>query len=209
MSDAEFMNDYQQTLLDNLNTVIKQNVLFQTQLKQVANKEQTIQELTSKVQALESSMPENVDLPLLQQNLSNLETQVGSLTGEKNRVQAELNKTTQEKQFLENENVSLKEKIREYDSIKSQIEQHKDIHEEKSRLQSELSRVISEKNSIESSLKKTINELLLKKDELMNKLTEQEESITLYKSMIAPSKLRSLFKKIEKKENKKTQVDSG
>ena len=86
MSDAEFMNDYQQTLLDNLNTVIKQNVLFQTQLKQVANKDQTIQELTSKVQALESSIPGDVDIPLLQQNLSNLETQVGSLNGEKNLV---------------------------------------------------------------------------------------------------------------------------
>ena len=34
MKDLDFMNDYQEILHDNLSTIIKQNILFQTQIKQ-------------------------------------------------------------------------------------------------------------------------------------------------------------------------------
>ena len=34
MKDKEFMNEYQEVLFENFSTIIKQNILFQTQLKQ-------------------------------------------------------------------------------------------------------------------------------------------------------------------------------
>ena len=50
------MNDYQEVLFDNLSTIIKQNILFQTQLKRVENDKQTIQELNNQLQTLKNSV---------------------------------------------------------------------------------------------------------------------------------------------------------
>ena len=49
MKDLDFMKDYQEVLHDNLSTIIKQNILFQTQLKRVENDKQTIQELNNQL----------------------------------------------------------------------------------------------------------------------------------------------------------------
>ena len=183
MSDKEFMNEYQEVLFENFSSVIKQNILFQTQIKQSEKDKKIIEELSTKVHTLESSVPQGIDIQALQQNFNNLQDRYNNLLSEKDKIQADHKKILQEKQFLENENVSIKEKNKDNNKI------------------------ISQKSEIESSFKKTINDLLKEKDKLNTKVLELEENISLYKSMIAPSKLRGLFKKIEKED--KTKVDSG
>jgi len=183
MQDKEFMNEYQEILFENFSSVIKQNILFQTQLKQSEKKEKTIEELNTKIHALESSVPQGVDVQALQQNYDNLQVRYNNLLSEKDTLRTENKKILQEKIFLEKENVSIKEKNKDNNKI------------------------LSEKNQIETSFKKTINDLLLEKEKLNSKVSELEKNISVYKTMIAPSKLRGMFKKIEKEE--KTKVDSG
>ena len=182
MKDLDFMNDYQEVLHDNLSTIIKQNILFQTQLKRVENDKQTIQELNNQLQTLRNSVPQGIDVNVLQENYNNLQKDFNILKEEKDKLQSDYKKVSQEKQFLENENVTIKEKNKEN------------------------GKVLSEKSQIENSFKKTIGDLLSEKEILSSKILELQENISVYKSMIAPSKLRSLFKKIEKE---KVKVDSG
>lgn len=183
MQDKEFMNEYQEILFENFSSVIKQNILFQTQIKQSEKDKKIIEELSTKVHTLENSVPQGVDVQALQQNFNNLQDRYNNLLSEKDTLRTENKKILQEKIFLEKENVSIKEKNKDNNKI------------------------LSEKNQIETSFKKTINDLLLEKEKLNSKVSELEKNISVYKTMIAPSKLRGMFKKIEKEE--KTKVDSG
>ena len=182
MKDLDFMKDYQEVLHDNLSTIIKQNILFQTQLKRVENDKQTIQELNNQLQTLKNSVPQGLDVKALHENYVNLQNDFNILKEEKNKLQSDYKKVFQQKEFLEKENISIKEKNKEN------------------------GKVLSEKSQIENSFKKTIGDLLSDKEVLSSKILELQENISVYKSMIAPSKLRGLFKKIEKE---KVKVDSG
>jgi polyhydroxyalkanoate synthesis regulator phasin len=99
---VEFSNAYQEILLDNLVSIIKQNFVFQTQIKLTENIVHEKQELQKSYDKL----------------LNEKTTQSSSSSEEKNRIQQALNEVmkknsslTKENLFLRNEVESLKQHI--------------------------------------------------------------------------------------------------
>jgi chromosome segregation ATPase len=78
MSDANFLNTYNEVVLDNFNAVLKQNLMFQTQLKIVESQLGNIPKLEKEV----------VDLKI---QVENKQAEYTELLNQKNGIQNELN----------------------------------------------------------------------------------------------------------------------
>jgi chromosome segregation ATPase len=122
---VEFSNTYQEILLDNLVSIIKQNFIFQTQLKlaEGGNKDKAeLQEkydtLFSQYESLKSQTPELEALRL------RVDTNAGAHE-EKSRIQSALNdemkKSVELKGQLEAKSSELAEKTQEIVDLKNQI----------------------------------------------------------------------------------------
>ena len=122
---VEFSNTYQEILLDNLISIIKQNFIFQTQLKlaENGNKDKTeLQEkydtLSSQYESLKSQTPELEALRL------RVDTNAGAHE-EKSRIQSALNdemrKSVELKGQLEVKSSELAGKTQEIVDLKNQI----------------------------------------------------------------------------------------
>jgi polyhydroxyalkanoate synthesis regulator phasin len=92
---VEFSNAYQEILLDNLVSIIKQNFVFQTQIK-----------LTENIVHEKQELQKSYDRLLNEKN-----TQTSSSSEEKNRIQQALNEVMKKNSLLANENVKLKTEI--------------------------------------------------------------------------------------------------
>lgn len=92
---VEFSNAYQDILFDNLMSIIKQNFVFQTQIKLSENVVNEKQELQKSYDRL----------------LNEKNTQTSSSSDEKNRIQQALNDTMKKNSTLAKENVEFKIEI--------------------------------------------------------------------------------------------------
>jgi polyhydroxyalkanoate synthesis regulator phasin len=99
---VEFSNAYQEILLDNLVSIIKQNFVFQTQIKLSENIVHEKQELQKSYDKL----------------LNEKTAQTSSSSEEKNRIQQALNEVMKKNSLLANENVKLKTEI---ESLKQHV----------------------------------------------------------------------------------------
>lgn len=92
---VEFSNAYQEILLDNLLSIIKQNFVFQTQIKMTENIVNEKQELQKRYDNL----------------LNEKNTLNSSSSEEKSRIQQALNDTMKKNSLLSKENTSLKDEL--------------------------------------------------------------------------------------------------
>jgi predicted RNase H-like nuclease (RuvC/YqgF family) len=120
---VEFSNVYQEILLENLQSIIKQNFVFQTQLKLVEGSVKEKEELKKKVSELtEICEKSKTDLSQLQSYKIKADN-LSSLHEEKNRIQNALNEEMKK-------NTSLKREIDQKDSQifknKKEIDELKD-----------------------------------------------------------------------------------
>ena len=83
MSDANFINVYNEVILENLNAIMKQNFMFQTQMK-------FLEERVSKI-------------PEMEQKLASVETYKGDKQEEYNRLLNDKNNLANEVASLKNE----------------------------------------------------------------------------------------------------------
>ena len=99
---VEFSNAYQEILLDNLVSIIKQNFVFQTQIK-----------LTENIVHEKQELQKSYDKLLNEKN-----TQTSSSSEEKNRIQQALNEVMKKNSLLTNENEKLKT---EFEALKQHV----------------------------------------------------------------------------------------
>jgi chromosome segregation ATPase len=147
---VEFSNAYQEILIDNLMAVIKQNFVFQTQLKLAEKVGKEKEELSKKVQELsaEGERLKN-DLKELEVYKNKAEQNTTS-TEEKNRIQTALNEEMKKSSALKND---LQNVTREVESLKKQI-----INTQNSKTK-ELSDLENKKNKEIEELKLQIEKL--------------------------------------------------
>jgi chromosome segregation ATPase len=148
---VEFSNAYQEILLDNFNSVIKQNMMFQTQLK-MAEEAQKNNKHDEKINLLNgefNSLQQKYDEALTK--IANLEPRANvgqSLHDEKTRIQAALNEETRK-------NAAHVEEIRQKSTI---IEEHtrkiSEITDELSNLKNELDKKNKEIEDLNTILEK-------------------------------------------------------
>jgi len=119
---VEFSNAYQEILLDNLVSVIKQNFVFQTQLKLVDKSSKEKEELQKKVEELNSLYNSTKNEINQLQGFKLKAEQNSSAHEEKNRIQAALNDSMKKNTSLQREVEAIKiEKNKELEELKQEI----------------------------------------------------------------------------------------
>lgn len=115
---VEFTNMFQETVLENLTAVIKQNVVYQTQIKLMEKDLQQKVELQDKYNKL---ILECEQLKNISQDLELYKSRADinqSAHDEKSRIQTALNETLRKVSLLENENNTLRETIKKLEGSK-------------------------------------------------------------------------------------------
>ena len=169
---VEFSNTYQEILLDNFNSVIKQNLMFQTQLK-IAEEAQKNNKSDEKINLLNGEydvLKSDYDIAL--KKISDLEVRANvgqSLHDEKTRIQAALNDELRKSSILN-------EKI---------LEQSKTIEEQTLKI-----------NEQSKTIENTIKEL-----EKSNAEIEDLKS-TLEKKESMPTEIQTILPKVKKTNSK-------
>jgi chromosome segregation ATPase len=169
---VEFLNTYQEILLDNFNSVIKQNLMFQTQLK-IAEEAQKNNKSDEKINLLNGEydvLKSDYDIAL--KKISDLEVRANvgqSLHDEKTRIQAALNDELRKSSILN-------EKI---------LEQSKTIEEQTLKI-----------NEQSKTIENTIKEL-----EKSNAEIEDLKS-TLEKKESMPTEIQTILPKVKKTNSK-------
>jgi len=119
---VEFSNAYQEILLDNLISVIKQNFVFQTQLKLVDKSSKEKEELQKKVEELNSLYNSTKNEINQLQGFKLKAEQNSSAHEEKNRIQSALNDSMKKNTSLQREVEAIKiEKNKELEELKQEI----------------------------------------------------------------------------------------
>ena len=139
---VEFSNTYQEILLDNFNSVIKQNLMFQTQLK-MAEEVQKNNKSDEKINLLNGEydvLKSEYDVAL--KKISDLEVRANvgqSLHDEKTRIQASLN-----------------EELRKSNGLNEQVVQHSKTIEEQSKTIEDITKQLNDSLKEIEDLKSTL-----------------------------------------------------
>lgn len=123
-NDLKFLNTYTEVMQDNINAVIKQNFIFQTQLKLA---EEQLAVLEDAKRTVDKLTVENKELIQKVNDLSNLTSSYRTVADDKTRLQVSLNETSQVKNQLQSrindmqqEVLRLQNKVKDYDSLKKE-----------------------------------------------------------------------------------------
>lgn len=141
MSDVNFLNSYNEVILENLNAILKQNFLFQTQLKMLEEQNSVIPKLEEQInlvnQKLDSKIKDYEQLVITKDKIANeLDGVRGDLNtknailqnnvqvdNDKNRLQTALNNQAKEIESLKLKMKSVDEIIGSKDEYIKQLEE--------------------------------------------------------------------------------------
>jgi len=183
---VEFSNTYQEILLDNFNSVIKQNLMFQTQLK-MAEEAQKNNKSDEKINLLNGEynvLKSDYDNAL--KKISDLEVRASvgqSLHDEKTRVQAALN-----------------DELKKAASLNTKILEQTKIIDEQTLKINEQSKTIDEQTLKINEQSKTIEDIT-KQLEKSNAEIEDLKS-TLEKKESMPTEIQTILPKVKKTNSK-------
>jgi chromosome segregation ATPase len=141
MSDANFINVYNEVILENLNAIMKQNFMFQTQMKFLEERVSKIPEMEEKLASVEADKTnKQEEYSRLMGEKNNLANEVGSLKNEledknriiqnnvtsdndKHRLQTAVNKQAGEIEKLQNRIESMEKEIDSQKEYTTQLEE--------------------------------------------------------------------------------------
>jgi chromosome segregation ATPase len=141
MSDANFINAYNEVILENLNAIMKQNFMFQTQIKFLEERVSKISEMEQKLVNVENDKSaKQSDYNSLADERNRLSNEVGSLKNEledknriiqnnvtsdndKHRLQTAVNQQSGEIEKLKNRIESMEKEIDSQKTYTTQLEE--------------------------------------------------------------------------------------
>ena len=153
MSDANFINAYNEVILENLNAIMKQNFMFQTQIKFLEQRVNDIPEMEKKLADFEKN--KSIELEQLQNSAGNFEKKLSETSNDFEKKlsdkQNDYNRLMDQKNSLAGEVLSLKEEMDKKNLI---IQNNVTSDNDKHRLQTAVNQQSGEieklKNRIES-----------------------------------------------------------
>jgi predicted RNase H-like nuclease (RuvC/YqgF family) len=129
MSDANFINVYNEVVLENFTAVLKQNFMFQTQIKFLEEKVKEIPALQEKGNLYESVVRENanlqnkiVSLTSEVENKDNIIKNTSNSDADKHRLQTALNEQARELERLSNKVSDIEKDIADKNHYIKQLE---------------------------------------------------------------------------------------
>ena len=153
MSDANFINTYNEVILENLNAIMKQNFMFQTQIKFLEQRVNEIPEMEKKLADFEKN--KSIEFEQLQNSAGNFEKKLSETSNDFEKKlsdkQNDYNRLMDQKNSLAGEVLSLKEEMDKKNLI---IQNNVTSDNDKHRLQTAVNQQSGEieklKNRIES-----------------------------------------------------------
>ena len=142
MSDANFINAYNEVILENLNAIMKQNFMFQTQIKFLEQRVNDIPEMEKKLADFEKN--KSVELEQLQNSAGDFEKKLADKQNEYNRLMDQKNNLAGEVLSLKNE-VEDKNRI-----IQNSVTSDNDKHRLQTAVNQQSGEIEKLKNRIES-----------------------------------------------------------
>ena len=128
--DGKFLDVYNEVILDNFNAVLKQNFMFQTQLKFAEEKAKEVGELEKKLAALTS---ENSDANILREEIKTLKDTINqkeaiiqsssNTDNERHRLQTAVNTQMKEIEGLKKTIDDLQQKLKDQQVYVTQLEE--------------------------------------------------------------------------------------
>ena len=128
--DGKFLDVYNEVILDNFNAVLKQNFMFQTQLKFAEEKAKEVGELEKKLAALTS---ENSDANILREEIKTLKDTISqkeaiiqsssNTDNERHRLQTAVNTQMKEIEGLKKTIDDLQQKLKDQQIQVTQLEE--------------------------------------------------------------------------------------
>jgi len=175
MDDKQFLSAYNEVILENMNSVLKQNFIFQTQLKFVEGKDKEIGELKeqlAKFQDLEKN--NNLSKSETEKRMSDLQSEVNNLKHQLNNKDDELKKvanTDAERHRLQS---AVNSQMKEIESLKNKVSS---LEVEKNKIVDENHQQKDYINQIEDMLPKTKKKQLGITEESTQEIKQPETKI--------------------------------
>jgi len=142
MSDANFINAYNEVILENLNAIMKQNFMFQTQMKFLEQRVNEIPEMEKKLANFEKD--KSVELEQFQNSAGDFEKKLSEKQNDYNRLMDEKNNLVGQVLSLKNE-VEDKNRV-----ILNNITSDNDRHRLQTAVNQQAGEIENLKNRIES-----------------------------------------------------------
>ena len=194
MSDSNFINAYNEVILENLNAIMKQNFMFQTQIKFLEQRVNDIPEMEKKLADFEKI--KSSELEQLQNSASNFEKRLTETSADFEKKladkQNDYNRLMDQKNSLAGEVLSLKNEVEDKNRI---IQNNVTGDNDKHRLQTAVNQQSGEieklKNRIESMEKE---------------IDSHKEYTTQLEEMLPNSKKKKLGIEIPEEDTPKVEV---
>jgi len=159
MSDANFINTYNEVILENLNAIMKQNFMFQTQIKFFEQRVNDIPEMEKKLADFEKN--KSVELEQLQNSAGNIEKKLSETSSDYEKKladkQNDYNHLMDQKNNLVGEVLSLKNEVEDKNRIiQNNVTNDNDRHRLQTAVNQQAGELENLKNTIEL-LKKEID----------------------------------------------------
>ena len=159
MSDANFINAYNEVILENLNAIMKQNFMFQTQIKFLEQRVNDIPEMEKKLADFEKN--KSVELEQLQNSAGNIEKKLSETSSDYEKKladkQNDYNHLMDQKNNLVGEVLSLKNEVEDKNRIiQNNVTNDNDRHRLQTAVNQQAGELENLKNTIEL-LKKEID----------------------------------------------------
>jgi len=156
MSDANFINAYNEVILENLNAIMKQNFMFQTQIKFLEQRVNEIPEMEKKLADFEKI--KSSELEQLQNSAGNFEKRLTETSNDFEKKladkQNDYNRLVDEKNNLAGQVLSLKNEVEDKNKIiQNNITSDNDRHRLQTAVNQQAGEIENLKNTIESMKK--------------------------------------------------------
>ena len=183
MSDANFINAYNEVILENLNAIMKQNFMFQTQIKFLEQRVNEIPEMEKKLADFEKD--KSVELKQLQNSAGDFEKKLSEKQNDYNRL-------VDEKNNLAGQVLSLKNEVEDKNRI---IQNNVTGDNDRHRLQTAVNQQAGEIENLKNKI------------ELMEKEVDSHKKYNLQlEEMLPNSKKKKLGIEIPEEETPKVEV---
>jgi uncharacterized phage infection (PIP) family protein YhgE len=194
MSDANFINTYNEVILENLNAIMKQNFMFQTQIKFFEQRVNELPEMEKKLADFEKN--KSIELEHLQNSAGNFEKKLSETSNDFEKKladkQNDYNRLMDQKNSLAGEVLSLKEEMDKKNLI---IQNNVTSDNDKHRLQTAV-------NQQSGEIEKLKNRI-----ELMEKEIDSHKKYNLQlEEMLPNSKKKKLGIEIPEEDTPKAEV---
>ena len=194
MSDSNFINAYNEVILENLNAIMKQNFMFQTQIKFLEQRVNELPEMEKKL--ADSEKNKSVELKQLQNSTNDFEKKLAETSNDFEKKlsdkQNEYNRLMDQKNNLAGEVLSLKNEV-----------------EDKSRIIQNNVTTDNDKHRLQTAVNQQSGEI----EQLKNKIGSMEKEIDSHKKynlqleeMLPNSKKKKLGIEIPEEDTPKVEV---